>query len=217
MANGTAVISEFDASCHQRMPGSVGPVFCELRHSIIYLHGVQQLWFDLFWNNQAEELLHYISPYFAKVVRESMLRDLLMTVARLTDPPSSGGPGKENLSFARLLHEIADADEQSLEDQLKPRVDSIQSKADDIRTIRKKVLAHADLAIAIAPTPPPLPVTTRELYEELVAQMVDALNCVELHYRQSITDYTSDAATHAAHVLLHALRQFRESDQSRGR
>jgi len=208
------VISEFDATCHQRMPGSVGPVFCEIRHSVIYLYGVQKLWFELFWNDQAEEVLYYTSPFFANVVRESMLRDLLMTVARLTDPPSSGGPGKENLSLGRLLLEISEAGDAFLADQLRAPIESIELKANDIRTIRKKVLAHVDLAIAIAPAPPRLPETTRELYEELVAHMVNVLNHVERHYRQSMTDYTSNAASHAAQVVLYALQKFRESRQA---
>jgi HEPN superfamily AbiU2-like protein len=199
------------------MPGQVGPVFCELRHTVLYLNSVHQLWFDLFWDDEAEGLLHYVSPYFANVVRESMLRDLLMTVARLTDPPSTGGPGKENLSFARLLHEITSAGDQLLVDRLRPKVQGIEGKAADIRFIRRKVLAHADLALAIAPAPPPLPETTREAYEELVAEMVDSLNNVQIHYLQSATDYTGDAASHATQLVVHALRQFREVAEARRR
>jgi hypothetical protein len=92
---------------------------------------------------------------------------------------------------------------------------SIRSKAEDIRTIRKKVLAHADLHVAIGQRPPELPETTREQYEELVATMVTVMNQIQAHYLQSAWDYTSASATHAAHVLIHALRQFCNADQAR--
>lgn len=203
-------LSDYDLTCQRLMPVLVGPVYCELRHSLMFLRQIQTLLFELFWEEEPAALLHHTSPFFSYAIHECLLREVLLNTARLTDPAASGGGrDKANLSFARLLSEIHSANHTTLATKISSAVAAISSAAESIRKLRSKVLAHADLSIATDASPPPLPEVSREQFEALTNQMASVLQEVEQHYCGSFTNYDGEDAKRASIELLGALRRAR--------
>ena len=202
--------SDYDLNCRRLMPELVGPVYCELRHSVMFLRQIQTLLFELFWENEPAALLYHTSPFFSYAIHECLLREVLLNAARLTDRAASGsGRDKANLSFARLLSEIEAAASHALATKISSAVAAISSATKDIHKLRSKVLAHADLSTAIDASPPPLPEVSREQFEVLTNKMVSVLQDVEQHYCGSSTNYDGEAAKRASIELLGALRRAR--------
>jgi len=54
------------------------------------------------------ELLNNAAPRFFRIVQDVLWDDLILHIARLTDPPQS--KGKDNLTIRRLSHRIEDED-----------------------------------------------------------------------------------------------------------
>lgn len=210
MTTQVPALSDYDLTCRRLMPALVGPVYCELRHSLMFLRQIQTLLFELFWEEEPAALLHHTSPFFSYAINQCLLREILLNAARLTDPAASGGGrDKANLSFAKLLSEIEASANPTLAAKISSAVAAISFAAEDIHKLRSKVLAHADFSTATAASPPPLPEVSREQFEVLTNQMVSVLQDIEQHYCGSSTNYDGEAAKRASIELLGALRRAR--------
>jgi hypothetical protein len=190
------------------MPGGVGAVFYSLWQTAVFLEAIREFLADLYGSQENVDLLNYTSPFLFVAVKESMQRELLMTLARLSDPAESGSKGRANLSVNRLFHEIESVDK-AFAAEIRPAVEAITANCERIRTLRNKTLAHTDLSVALETGGTLLPSVTRADAEGLVDQILELLNVVELHYREATTIFKQSIATGDAESLLHALRQSR--------
>jgi hypothetical protein len=122
-----------------------------------------------------------------------MLHDIMLSIARLTDPPKP--KGQENLSFESILVEM---DDTSLRKEVSAIVSTIQSKTKAIRVWRNKKLAHNDLAKAMEEITLP-PVYIAELTEvmKLSSQVLNIFhkrfNDTEVLYDGCITSGDGDS------------------------
>lgn len=125
------------------------------------LHFKWKYFRQLFGSNESVALLNDTAPVFFGYLWNSLLFDILLSIARLLDPRASRG--KENLSFKNLLSEISD---NSLQVELSKLVSELKGKAHAIEIWRKEKLAHNDLSRSLGGISLP-PVQVDELTEAL--------------------------------------------------
>src|ERR1035437_3727130 len=100
------------------------------------LHFKWKYFRQLFGSNEKVALLNDTAPVFFGYLWNSMLFDILLSIARLLDPRASRG--KENLSFKNLLSEISG---NSLQADLSKLISELKGKAQAIEIWRKEKLA----------------------------------------------------------------------------
>jgi hypothetical protein len=115
------------------------------------LHFKWEFFSQLFTEKQRFEILKSTAPSLFAYLQDLMLHDMILCIARLTDPLKS--KGQANLSFDSILAEIGDP---SLRTEVSDIITKIKAKAVAIRDWRNKKLAHNDLAKAIEGKPLPL-------------------------------------------------------------
>lgn len=198
----------------EAMPGEVGDVFAHLWQDVVLLEATWEIFTDLFAKEQdTVKLLNEVSPFLFRVVQESLIHEVHMLLARMSDPPFSGPNRKQhNISLPRLLHEIEAANGGPFAVEVRPIVADIVERCLPLRTIRHKVIAHNDLYVALQLAPPLQGLTRIEL-EALIDDVIHLMNKVETYYRNAITVYKRSVADFAVEHLLEYLRHGQESLQ----
>jgi hypothetical protein len=151
------------------------------------LHFKWKYFAQLFAEKRGYEILNATAPSLFAYVQDLMLHDIILCIARLTDPVKS--KGQANLSFDSILAEIADP---SLRAEAFEIISRIKRKTGAVRDWRNKKLAHNDLAKAIEGNPLP-PIYIADLREvlKLTSQLLN-LFCTrfqdtEVAYEQCVT------------------------------
>lgn len=191
------------------MPGQVGAVFFELWEEVVWLHGVWDIFVELFGAEQKRvDLLNDTAPAFFNVVSRTMQRDVFLGVARITDPASSGkGGSRTNVSLWKLLEEVKAAGDTAYAAKLEPQLNNLVQHCAPIRDVRNRLLAHADLATAQGVHPNPIPGVTRNDMERALELVRSFMNEVENHYRQSVTAYQKSVSAGAVEPLIRSLEE----------
>src|SRR5438552_2291692 len=115
-----------------------------------------------------------------------MVRDVILSISRLTDRPKSVR-GEANLVLSTLLEDPRLANRPELMEQLKSGIDEAKRLAQPIRQHRDRYIAHFDQATAIGAPDDPLPPVPGSSVDELIAQIeavchryrseLDAVDC----------------------------------------
>jgi len=146
------------------------------------------------------DLINKAAPGFFRVIQDSLWEDTILHLARLTDPPSSGG--KPNLTIRRLKELIND-------DATSKAVASLTVKAIEAtefcRDWRNRRIAHRDLSLALSQGAEPLKAASREKVRAALSAVADVLNAVTQHYRDSTTHFDCGAGSGGAYSLLYCI------------
>ncbi len=110
--------------------------------------------------------------------------DVLLHLARLTDPPQSAK--KDNLTLQRLPGAVPDP---AVTADVRALVGTALAASDSARAWRHRRLAHRDLALALAASSDPLPGISRVDVESALAAIRAVLNRLEAHYWDSQVAY----------------------------
>ena len=149
-----------------------------LKHHITELHAEWKTLQELFGvSEEQSDLLNKSAGGFFNTVYDTLIRDILLGVARLTDPLSTAG--KDNLVLERLtlLPEVA-ADANLLA-KVKTQLLTVKDHAAPIRDYRNKYLAHLDLAASLGLGPDVLPGIRRETIDAVLQSTADLFNIVQ--------------------------------------
>ena len=123
----------------------LGALFDSLHNDVLWL---QTKWVQLrklyLTSSETRQVLFGAAPLFYEVLRGVLWEDVLLHLARLTDPPEQNG--HENLSLRRLPDSINRPD---LVVPVRKAVDAAVHGACFARDYRNKHLAHADLGFAL--------------------------------------------------------------------
>jgi len=133
-----------------------------------------------------------------------------MHIARLTDPPKTAG--KENLSIQRILVEEPD---ESLKKALEEKIEIAKNKSEFCRDWRNRRIAHLDLQLAIEDGINPLLPASREAVKEALGAIVDVLNIVTLHYKDSTTIFDVPNGYGGGESLLYVIDDGLKMDKER--
>ena len=195
------------------MGPDLGAVFNELWDDIAWLHAKWNLYRQLYARSPERiAFLNKVASHFFGVVQDTLYEDVLLNLARLTDPPQSG-PGRDNLTLRSLPQLIADP---ALCSEMKRLVEAARRACEAPRAWRHRHIAHRDLKLALASTSDPIPgAPSRAEIEAALHAIRAVLHRIEAHYRQPETAYQYVIpAGGDADALVHYLREgFRAEEQ----
>jgi hypothetical protein len=120
----------------EELPERIRPVFQELCQDVVSLKCKWQFYLDVFAEKENVELLNDVAPASFRMIEESFISDIIMSICRLADPTESCG--RSNLSFKAL---VADFPE---DHELNRLLDDFASKCKPIVDHRHKRFAHND-------------------------------------------------------------------------
>ncbi len=188
----------------------LGVLFYHLRNEVIWLNWKWQEYTTLFGSTPERiDLLNRAAPAFFRVVQDSLWEDMLLHIARLTDPPQS--VGKDNLTVTRLPGIVAE--------EIRPAVDAqlqvVLDRADFARDWRKRHIAHRDFALATGKTATPLARASRLMARRSIEAINALLNMIDTHYRKTETYFAGELTNGNAESLLYVLRDGLEAEEQR--
>ncbi len=194
------------------MGQELGNVFFRLRNETVMLHWKWGEFVALFGTKPERiELLNEAAGAFFWVVQDTLWEDVLLRIARLTDPPQS--VRKDNLTLARLPALIA----APIGAEVERLFLECAAKSAFARDWRNRRIAHSDLALALEQqSATPLAAASRKHVNDALAAFVALLNAVQVHYLRSEAMY--ELHTHGDAVsLLYVLRDGLKADEERMR
>ncbi|EAQ37535.1 hypothetical protein NB311A_04469 [Nitrobacter sp. Nb-311A] len=197
-----------------KMGDKLGPQFHELRQEVIYLNRKWMEYITLFGTKPTRvQLMNATAPVFFRTVQDVFYDDMLLHIARLTDPSQMGK--FSNLTFQNLSDLIND---EKLKAKVDPLLKSALEQSEFCRDWRNKLVAHRDLDVAINGTADQINGGTREQVNKIIATLSEILNAIELHLTEGSTHYTFDGHTGGAKDLLFFLDDGkRRHDERRAR
>lgn len=184
------------------MGQEVGAIYSALWQEVALIYQKWGQFVELFGTSpERVDLLNKAAPALFRTAQDSLWGDLLLHLARLTDPPRSAG--KSNLSLQRLQKTLIGSPVES-------GVEASTSKAVTAtafaRDWRNRKLAHRDLDLALGQHVMPLVPASRIAVKEALSAVADVLNVVAGHYRVPTTTFDLSGATVDAASLLYTLR-----------
>jgi len=171
---------------HVRAMGQeLGLVHNALYNELSSLHARWVLYCQLFAKSPEQlALLNEVAGFLFHVLQNVMYENVILGLARLTDPPCS--VGKDNLTLCRLQDLILDA---SLRLEVEDLVQKALAACQFARDWRNRRIAHNDLALLLAASTDPLPGISRNDIEGALDAFRKVVNRLEQHYRGSTVAY----------------------------
>lgn len=195
-------------------PEGTGELFYELWTNIAHLHLNWKNYRSLFGTSPERiELLNWTASSFFGLLDGILRHDVMLAIARLTDPPQS--VGKDNASLACLIDMLTPFIDGALANELQSELKDFQSRCEPVRQIRNRILAHYDLATALKYHPDPLPGISRAYIEEVLEKIRKLLGDIEEHFRGSRTSHQYVISANDGETLIFALESAREHEKCR--
>ena len=195
-------------------PEGSGELFYELWTNIAHLHLNWKNYRSLFGTSPERiELLNRAASSFFGLLDGILRHDVMLSIARLTDPPRS--LGKDNASLARLIDTLTPFVDGALVNELQSKLKNLQAHCEPVRQIRNRILAHNDLATSLNYHPDPLPGISRAYIEEVLEKIRKLLGDIEEHFRGSRTSHQYVISANDGEALIFALESAREHQKCR--
>jgi hypothetical protein len=141
---------EIKAECIARMDRRLGAISHRLYKECVWLHMKWREYVALYGVNTGRiDILNAAAPFSVRIVEDVVWNDVLLHIARLTDPPRTA-QRRETLSIGQLPN-FVDA---TLQDAVRAGVEKAESRAKFARDWRHRKLAHADLQLALGNAKP---------------------------------------------------------------
>jgi hypothetical protein len=181
---------------------TLGKQYTALNNEVAILHLYWKEYLELFGTNDKRiARLNKTAPGFFRMLQDELFQTNVLHIARLTDPPKTGG--KDNLTLQNLPNLVSDKD---LKNKLIGLLALAKEKTAFCRDWRNRRFAHHDLALATDDNKAtPLATVNKNSVNEALKSLADVMNAVELHFFQGGTSF-GDISTHnGAATLLYVL------------
>ena len=163
---------------NQNLPVELADVFEELHQHICWLHANWLIFEQLFATGEERvELLNEFAPIFFRLCQDSFSDNVILSIARLTDPPKSAG--KDTLSFEQLISKVDSAKYPDLRSTLSQQFADLKTSCQSIRNCR---LAHNDLLISLSLAPNPLPDILKDEVDDVLRRIREFMNVVWAYF-----------------------------------
>lgn len=164
-----------------RMGKDLGTIYDALWHQIAWVHAKWSEYVVLFGIKASRvDLLNKAAPSFCRLIEGSLWENVLLHVARLTNPPSTGK--KENLTVQLFSNLINEASTRAKVDSL---VESALSASEFARDWRNRHIAHVDLDLSVSDTAKALELASRQRVNDALRALAEVVNAVSSHYLDS--------------------------------
>ena len=201
MSSGARTAEEAKADNINAMGRPVGEQYSALWQELVWLYAVWGEYVDLYGTNVSRvELMNRAAGHFFRIVQDAVWEQILLHIARLTDPARSAG--KPNLSVQSLLAIVDDpAPKGAAEAKVKAAIEA----AAFCRDWRNRRIAHRDLDLVLKNPTQPLARASLLQVRNALDRIADVLNTLSQHYLHSET-YFEGASVQSGTSLLHLLR-----------
>lgn len=207
---------ELKAEILAAFPPGKGELFYQLYNDVSSLHFHWKNYRSLFGTSPERiDLLNWSAPTFFAFLDDILRDDIILRIARLTDPAQTAG--RDNLSLARLIDELSSYVEPDFVEELEFKLEALRTYCEPIRQLGTRTLVHEDLAAALTYHPEPLPGVSGAFIEGAVGQISHLMNDIEGKFRDSPTAYGGIDAAGNAESLIFALERAREYEEYRRR
>jgi hypothetical protein len=194
-----------------KMGDKLGPQFHELRQEVIYISRKWMEYVALYGTKPSRiQLMNATAPVFFRTIQDVFWDDMLLHIARLTDPSETGKCS--NLTLQNLPDLIAD---EKLKAKVAPLVKSALDQSGFCRDWRNKLVAHRDLDTAINGTADQISGGSREQVDKLLKTMAEIMDAIELHFMEATTHYRFDGDSGRAKDLLFFLDDGKKRHEER--
>lgn len=201
---------EVDQQYIDEMGPELGPIFARFWNECVHLHWKWEEVVALFGTNpERVALLNKAAKSFFRVIQDTLWEDVLLHIARLTDPPQT--MGKDNLTLQRLPALV----DPTIRAEVTVLLEACLTKSGFARDWRKRHIAHGDLRLALRDkAAQPLAPASRRDVKDVLAAIAALLNRIELHYKDSEVQYELHPLGNAE-ALLYVLRDGIEAEEER--
>lgn len=132
--------------------------------------------FTLFGDRENIEILNMVEPRFFGDVQRLFYNDLILHIARLTDP------SKRSLSVHSLERYVKD--DPDLLERLRNNRKAAITAAEPVRDLRNRSLVHRDKALVMSGSDDLMPVTPK-VCKQVLDCVYDTLKTIEMHFMES--------------------------------
>lgn len=162
------------------IPSDLDEVYMALFQEVSHLHRKWGVFRQLYVSGQdIVDLINDASRDFFGIIQHLLAHDIVLTIARLTDPKQSAG--RDNLCLEQLIYSIEPAQHA----QLRRDIDQIYSRSKAqfsfAKTYRNKLIAHYDFATKLSRVPEPPSPTTTDI-EDGLKGIRDVMNAVPQYF-----------------------------------
>jgi hypothetical protein len=197
------------------MGPDLGSVYNVLYNDVSWLHIKWGQYRQLFAQSQRRvDVINQAAGHFFRILQDALFEDIILHLARLTDPAQSGHKHKaqDNLSLRRLQLLVPDTLSVEVADLAQEALAACSAP----RAWRNKRLAHRDLTVALATADDPLPGISRADVEKALAAFRKLLHRLEQHYWGSEVGYEhSLGGVGEADQLVYYLHKGLKAEQAR--
>ncbi|MBW7956308.1 MAG: hypothetical protein H3C68_00320 [Deltaproteobacteria bacterium] len=184
-----------------KMGEPLGKLFFALWNEVAWLHYKWNEYREFFDMKESRiHLMNEAAPMFFRFFQDMLIDDILLRIARLTDPPESRN--KANLTITRLPKFI---EEGNITIEVQELISKALESATFCRDLRNKRIAHYDLKLALKEGAEFVEPATKEKIQTALDSIVDVMNKVEYHFRRSTTFYEMGFVPNASVLQLLSL------------
>ena len=188
----------------------LGSLYNELGNEISWLYLKWADYVELFGTNPTRiDLLNKSAPVFFRIVQDTLFEDVLLHIARLTDPPKSSG---KKILTIQCLPSLVDA---VIRVSVDEHVSNATKKASFCRDWRNRLIAHRDFNLAMDKTIKPLELASRAKVKDALDSISSVLNVISEFYTQALVVFDSIGGPGGALDLLYVLDDGLEADIAR--
>ncbi len=207
----TRTAAEARADYERVMGTELGAIYNALWQQLAWLHSKWAEYVDLFGTRESRvALMNEAAPRFFRIVQDSIWDDVLIHIARLTDPPKSAG--RANLTIQRLPALVGAA----VKAEVNGKIAVALTRSAFARDWRNRRIAHGDYELALDLSAAiPLAPASRQMVCEALESVCDVINAVGLHYLDSTSFFDSRSSHQGAVSLLHVIAAGLEAERER--
>ena len=193
-----------------KLGSALGLLYNELWNEVGWLYLKWANYVELFGTNPTRiDLLNKSAPVFFRIIQDTLFEDVLLHIARLTDPPKSSG--KKNLTIHCLPSLVNAAIGVSVAEHVLNAIE----KARFCRDWRNRHIAHRDFNLAMGEKIEPLELASRAKVKDALDSISRVLNVISEFYTQAVVVFDSIGGPGGALDLLYVLDDGLEADIAR--
>jgi hypothetical protein len=202
MTNSERTAAQAEIDNIAKMGREIGTVYSALWQEVAGIHKKWAQYVELFGTNSARiDLLNQAAPSMFRTVQDTLWEDVLLHLARLTDPPKS--MGRANLSVRQLAFLVTGS---PIGSNVELRANAALGACEFARDWRNRKLAHHDLELAMGQGVQSLAPASRAAVKVALTALTEVLNTVSAHYGDSTTKFDHGPGSEDAASLLYLLR-----------
>lgn len=199
---GTYTAEEQKAQCIKEMGEELGVYYQALWQQVAFLYAKLNEYVELYGDKQSRiDILNQVAPFLFKLVEDVLWDDILLHIARLTDPAET--MGKTNLTIQGLSCLIPD---EKLRAKVSQLTGAAIQKTAFCRDHRNRRLAHNDLNLITSVQAKPLEGVSRLKLKEGMGAIAEVLKAVSGHYFDSDILFEMSRGGKGAVSMLYILR-----------